>query len=248
MMFVSGLGVETNVLTRRSVCLCGKRPRRSGNSSSNRKRSSNSNINPSSSSESKTQQQEAEVDFDAENLPEIITDANSVSDGDKKDVVPFAQNAMRAKKLTAEERKEKNKDLDKVLARYGVELPSNVTQAQRMDKKLREERAEEETKRSPYEFIVDTLGFETLARIESVIQAALFGLMFVWISSGVAISTEAYFKSQKKPVPDNIDKIVQQLEAVLTPSVVMFLILSSVYGLYKLVQLESPYRGKKTGK
>mmetsp|Transcript_2881 Transcript_2881/g.5029 ORF Transcript_2881/g.5029 Transcript_2881/m.5029 type:complete len:257 (-) Transcript_2881:191-961(-) len=145
-------------------------------------------------------------------------------------------------KMTALERKARNKDLDKVLERFGLQK-SKLTQAARMDSTFQAKKTEEiSKKRGPtvYQRLAQQYGVEALVKLERGVQIALFGLLTVWVGSGISISLEAYYKSSKNEIPDWLTAIASNAEVAFTPSVVAFLALSSMYGLYKINQLESP--------
>ncbi|KAA8498215.1 hypothetical protein FVE85_5800 [Porphyridium purpureum] len=141
----------------------------------------------------------------------------------------------------AEMKKKKDKDLDKVLRGFGLENPK--TQAMRMDARLAQEREEQKTLTERtvnlYKILKEKYSQEQLVKAERGLQVALLGLMLFWIGDGLIITTEAYYKVRQQDVPQSIIGFVATFESLFTPSVVLFLLLSSLYGLYKVNQIES---------
>lgn len=74
---------------------------------------------------------------------------------------------------------------------------------------------------------------------ESVVYVALAGLLFAFIASGIAISSEAFLKASGRDVSEEFDAVVKLIERGFTPLTIVFLALSSLLGIYKQSQLSS---------
>ena len=90
---------------------------------------------------------------------------------------------------------------------------------------------------SAYQRLAGAFGVEALNAAERVLVVALGTMLIAFLASGLAISSEAFFKASGKEIPDNVEAILLSLEQAFTPTIVIFLALSSVFGLYKQSQL-----------
>lgn len=90
-----------------------------------------------------------------------------------------------------------------------------------------------------YQRLAATFGVDTLERAEQTVYVVLFILLILFLAGGLAISSEAFFKASGKDVPDNIDDLLLNVESLFTPTIIMFLTLSSLFGLFKQSQLSS---------
>lgn len=90
-----------------------------------------------------------------------------------------------------------------------------------------------------YQFLVTVFGTPTLDMFERGLYVVLGAMLLAFVAGGLAISSEAFFKASGKPVPQQLDDVLGQVQAVFTPVGLVFLALSSVLGVFKRSQLNS---------
>ncbi len=136
---------------------------------------------------------------------------------------------------------ERKAELAKIAREFGV-LPAQP--GQDLDKKYSEPNSETAAKESTlYLALAGLIGVDTLATLEVGTYFVLGGLLTALITLGLAISSAAFYKAVEKPVPDVLDSFLNNAEPLFTPTVVLFLILSSILGIYKQSQLNSGVTG-----
>lgn len=131
---------------------------------------------------------------------------------------------------------EKRARIDEIASDFGLK-PEKPTSS--LDRQFNERRTDDEPPPTLYQRLAGTFGVATLDAVEGVVFVILAGLLITFLGSGIAISVEAFFKATGKPVPDNLDDLAVAAEKWFTPSVGVFLVLSSIYGFYKQSQLNS---------
>lgn len=135
--------------------------------------------------------------------------------------------------------KESEDRIESLASKYGIRPPQPGDQ---LDQKFNTPSSTANDKQpspSAYQRLAATFGVETLDAAERVLVIALGVMLVAFLVSGIAISSEAFFKASGKEVPENFDALLVTLEQAFTPTVLIFLALSSVFGLYKQSQLSS---------
>lgn len=138
--------------------------------------------------------------------------------------------------------KEQNDRLKKVAEKFGVNAPKA---GDRLDRQFtsaesREEDAKQlEQEQALYKGIVKLFGQSTLDKLETATYFVLSALLIGFLGSGLAIGVEAFFKSTQKEIPQTLENVVLTVEQAFTPLLIVFLIVSSILGLYKQAQLNA---------
>lgn len=122
-----------------------------------------------------------------------------------------------------------------IASEYGVEAPKPGSQ---LDRKYNQDTKEEPT-RTLYQSLAASIGVSTLEALEKGLYVTLGSLLLFIIGGGLAISSEAFFKASGKPVPEGFDVFATWIGGTFTPVLLLFLVLSSILGLYKQSQLSS---------
>ncbi|PXF48535.1 hypothetical protein BWQ96_01704 [Gracilariopsis chorda] len=130
--------------------------------------------------------------------------------------------------------KEEKARIDKIAERYGVQPPKPGDQ---LDRKYTKVKPEEP--KTMYQSLAGAVGVETLNLVEQGLYVALGGLLTFLITCGLLISSEAFYKATGKDIPESLDAFTSMVQGYFTPALVIFLVLSSVLGIYKQSQLES---------
>lgn len=136
--------------------------------------------------------------------------------------------------------KEQKEQLKKVAAGFGMNVPRP---GQQLDSQFTEGRSKESEKKRKdeenqlYYGVVNLIGQSTLNNIENATYFMLATLLTGFLGTGLAISSEAFYKASQKQVPQMLDTVVLNTEQWFTPLLVVFLVLSSLLGLYKQAQL-----------
>lgn len=133
--------------------------------------------------------------------------------------------------------KESEDRIEQLAGKYGIRPPKPGDQ---LDQKFNSPSSDDDQPPpTAYQRLAGAVGIETLDAAERVVVIALGVLLTVFLVIGLGISSEAFFKASGKEVPENIDAFLLSLEQAFTPTVIVFLALSSVFGLYKQSQLSS---------
>lgn len=134
--------------------------------------------------------------------------------------------------------KDKRQEIEKVAAEFGIK-PARP--GEDLDKRF--------TSTSPtkndappktlYQVLADAVGVDVLDRLESVMYVALGALLLAFLSTGLAIASEAFFKASQASIPPALDAFAVSAEKWFTPLLFVFIALSSILGIYKQSQLNS---------
>lgn len=132
---------------------------------------------------------------------------------------------------------EKRARMEEIARGYGVAKPRV---AEGMDAKYNKP-AKSDDAPSPtvYQTLARVFGVEALDKAERIVLVALGVFLVAFLAGGIAISSEAFFKATGKDISDSLDATLANVEQVFTPALVVFLSLSSLFGLYKQSQLTS---------
>ena len=90
-----------------------------------------------------------------------------------------------------------------------------------------------------YQMLAGVFGVETLEKFEKILYVVLSAGLGFFLVGGLAISSEAFFKASGSDIPEGLDPLITNLQQLFTPSLFIFLALSSFLGLYKQSQLSS---------
>lgn len=132
-------------------------------------------------------------------------------------------------------------ELDEIAKKFGVEAPKPGRQ---MDIKYNPESSTGEAQQKTlYLMLVDMLGVNTLQVLEKLLGITLATLMAAFLSLGTGIAVEAFFKATGRAFPEKMDDLLSSAEPAFTPIFILFLALSSIFGLYKQSQLNSGITG-----
>jgi len=133
--------------------------------------------------------------------------------------------------------RDKRAQIQKIAKEYGIEPPKV---GQDLDEKYSAGSAQSSSESSTvYQKLAGAFSVEALEVAEKVVYVVLSIMLVLFIGSGLGISSEAFFKASGKEVPENIDMFLTNLEQLFTPTIVIFLALSSMLGLFKQSQLSS---------
>lgn len=133
--------------------------------------------------------------------------------------------------------KEKRAKFKQFASEYGLDVPRP---GQELDRQYTsKDRKEKAPSKTLYQMLADTFGVSTLDSIEGAVYLLLGILLLGFISSGLLIASEAFFKASKQDIPPSLDVIAIAAEHWFTPALFLFLGLSSVFGIYKQSQLNS---------
>lgn len=135
--------------------------------------------------------------------------------------------------------KESEQRIESLASKYGIRAPRPGDD---LDRKFNTSSSFDTDAAEPltaYQRLVRIFGVEALDAVEGVVVVALGIILVVFLTSGIAISSEAFFKASGKEIPDYIEATLLNLEKAFTPTVLVFLGLSSMFGLYKQSQLSS---------
>lgn len=126
--------------------------------------------------------------------------------------------------------------LKQLAGRYGISQskPGDV-----LDRKFTESKSSSTYQKSFYESLVETFGASFLDSAERALYLILGVLLIAFLSGGIAISSEAFFKATGKEVSEGMSTTLEYIEKAFTPIGVVFLVFSSMLGLYKQAQLTS---------
>ncbi|CAN8064241.1 unnamed protein product [Agarophyton chilense] len=146
------------------------------------------------------------------------------------------KDSPKKKKSTATSRlsKEEKANLDRIAEEYGIRPPRPGDQ---LDRKYTQKKPTEQ--KTLYQSLAGAFGVPTLNAIEQGLYVVLGGLLFFLLTTGLAISSEAFFKASGKPIPDSLDAFATNVQNLFSPALLSFLVLSSLFGIFKQSQLES---------
>lgn len=129
--------------------------------------------------------------------------------------------------------------IEKLAGKYGIRAPKPGDEHDQKYSAPSSSSSDDLSPPTAYQRLAGAVGIETLNAAERVVVVTLGILLVIFLASGLGISSEAFFKASGKEVPDNLDALLVRLEQVFTPAGIVFLALSSVFGLYKQSQLSS---------
>lgn len=138
--------------------------------------------------------------------------------------------------------KEQKESLKQISERYGVKplrAGDNLDRKFTSEKSREDDAKQQEKEQAFYRGLVDIFGQPTLDKIETAVYFILGALLLGFIGSGLAIASEAFFKASQKEIPPALDSFAVAVEQYFTPLLVVFLILSSILGVYKQAQLNA---------
>lgn len=121
-----------------------------------------------------------------------------------------------------------------VLGQYGLPLKKPGDQLD----ELYTQKKPEETK-TFYQTLAGVFGVPALEVFEKALFVVLGTLLIFLITGGLLISSEAFFKVSGQETPAYIDYLANTIEKLFSPALVMFLLSSSFFGIYKQSQLAS---------
>lgn len=129
--------------------------------------------------------------------------------------------------------------VDRILQKAGIKKPRSIDN---IDKEYTSGKGNWNEKALPtvYKTLDSILGRRVLEGLEKGMLGTMCILISVFLGVGVAVSYQAFLKASNKPVPEALDHfLTNNFEQTFTPSLLVFLGLSVVYGLYKQSQLRS---------
>ncbi|CDF38853.1 unnamed protein product [Chondrus crispus] len=135
--------------------------------------------------------------------------------------------------------KESEERIEGLASKYGIRAPRPGDDLDRKFNSTSSSDPENQPPPSAYQRLAGAFGVEALNAAERVLVVALGTMLIAFLASGLAISSEAFFKASGKEIPDNVEAVLLSLEQAFTPTLLIFLALSSVFGLYKQSQLSS---------
>lgn len=136
---------------------------------------------------------------------------------------------------------EKKAEIEQIAKVFGI-LPTQP--GQDLDQQYNtEDAADSASGASLYTALASAVGTDTLDTIEVGTIWTLGGLLAAFIALGLGISSAAYYTAASKPIPAGLDSFLNSVEPLFTPLLVAFLVLSSIFGLYKQSQLNSGATG-----
>lgn len=109
--------------------------------------------------------------------------------------------------------------------------------------------ADKEEKTNPFDLdpnyddprnVLSFVPMELQAGLESFFTLTTAVTLFAFLSTGIAITADAFYRSSKQPVPENIASILDFVEPKFTTIGVVFLASSVLLGNFKLAQLTNP--------
>lgn len=138
--------------------------------------------------------------------------------------------------------REQQQRLQKIAEGFGVQPPRagdlldekfTSTESRAADARQRE------AEKAPYLGLVRLVGQRNLESIEMGTYVLLAILLFTFLSTGLAIASEAFYKSLQSDVPPALSSFVDTFEGSFTPLLFLFIGISSALGLYKQAQLNA---------
>lgn len=133
---------------------------------------------------------------------------------------------------------EEQAKFDQVAEKYGIKVPKEGSDLDRQYTSPSKE-SDEPKGKTFYILLAEIFGTSTLDTVESATYVVLGCLLIAFIGTGLAIASEAFFMASKAQIPPVLDSIALAGEKYFTPMLFLFLILSSILGLYKQSQLNS---------
>lgn len=133
---------------------------------------------------------------------------------------------------------EERAKIDDIANQYGVEVPraGSGLDRQYTSSSKGKDTAPEVTL---YQMLANTFGVSTLDNLETATYVLLGLLLFAFLGTGLAIASEAFFAASKVDIPPTLDSVAVVGARFFTPLLVVFIVLSSMLGLYKQSQLNS---------
>lgn len=133
---------------------------------------------------------------------------------------------------------EKRAKLDEIAQQYGVQVPRKGSD---LDRQYTSTSREKDPGPEPtlYRMLASSVGVSTLDKLETAVYILLGFLLFAFLGTGLAIASEAFFAASKADIPSALDSIAVTGAQLFTPMLIIFLVLSSMLGLYKQSQLNS---------
>lgn len=128
--------------------------------------------------------------------------------------------------------------IKQIATKYGVRVPQP---GDLLDAKFNAPSSANDAPLSPsfYQFLASKLGIPALDSAERALYVLLAVLLLTFLGSGLVISAQAFFKATGNGLSEQLDPAVATVEALFTPVGLVFLLLSSLLGLYKQSQLNS---------
>lgn len=133
--------------------------------------------------------------------------------------------------------KEKRDKFKQLASEYGLDAPRPGEDLDRQY--TSKDRPEKTPSKTLYQMLAANFGVSTLDTIEGAVYVLLGTLLLAFISTGLLIASEAFFKASQQEIPPTLDAIAITAEHWFTPVLFLFIGLSSVFGIYKQSQLNS---------
>lgn len=135
---------------------------------------------------------------------------------------------------------ERRKQLEDVARGFGVGAPRPEDA---LDENARASAGRGLSERTFYSVMESAVGESTLENFERTLIGLIGTLLAAFLSLGLAISSAAFFKASGSDIPVSLNTFLDTAEPLFTPIFVVFLVLSSTFGLYKQSQLSSGVTG-----
>uniref|UniRef100_A0A7S0BJL2 Uncharacterized protein n=1 Tax=Rhodosorus marinus TaxID=101924 RepID=A0A7S0BJL2_9RHOD len=129
---------------------------------------------------------------------------------------------------------------EEVMAKFGVYQSSGAKVLQeKAERKRRADAEREKNKVSTYSKIVSKLGIDGVGKLDKALSTACTICLLVFFITGILIGAEAFFKATGRDVPQNLDQfLVEGVNYVFTPSLLIFFACSINLGLLKSAQID----------
>ncbi|KAJ8907829.1 hypothetical protein NDN08_007933 [Rhodosorus marinus] len=129
---------------------------------------------------------------------------------------------------------------DEVMAKFGVYQSSGAKVLQeKVERKRRADEEREKSRVSNYSKLVSKIGIDGVGKLDKALATACTVCLAVVFVTGILIGVEAFFKATGQDVPQNLDQfLVQGVNYVFTPSLLIFFACSINLGLLKSAQID----------